>query len=149
MDETSQNKAINTLRKIPVFSGLQGDEYQQLLSICSVSHYRSGDTIFQENDPSTAMYILLSGEAEMQTGAGGCMFIMKPGDLFGEIGVISQIQRTASAVVSKDAALLELGKDKFDFLLGKNPLVMAKILRNVAKVLAERLVSSSSHRYIL
>jgi len=149
MDEVSQNKAINTLRKIPVFSGLQGDEYQQLLSICTVSYFRSGDIIFQEKDPSTAMYVLLSGEAEMQTGTGGCMFVMKPGDLFGEIGVISQAQRTATAMVSQDAALLELGKDKFDFLLGKNPLVMAKILRNVAKVLADRLVSSSNHRYIL
>ena len=149
MDDISQNKAINTLRKIPVFAGLQSDEYQHLLSICKVGHYRGGDVIFHEKDPSTAMYVLLSGEAEMQTDANGCMFIMKPGDLFGEIGVISQIQRTASAVVSKDAALLELSKDKFDFLLGKNPMVMAKILRNVAKVLAERLVNSSSHRYIL
>jgi len=149
MDETSQNKAVNTLRKIPVFAGLQGDEYQQLLSICKVGHHRSGDVIFQEKDPSMAMYVLLSGEVEMQDGAGGCMFVMKPGDLFGEIGVINQSQRSASAVVSQDSALLELSKDKFDFLLGKNPLVMAKILRNVAKVLAERLVGSSNHRYIL
>jgi len=149
MDETSQNKAINTLRKIPVFAGLQSDEYQQLLSICTVEHHRSGDVIFQEKDPSTAMYVLLSGEVEMQTGAGGCMFVMKPGDLFGEIGVINQSQRSASAVVSEDVALLELSKDKFDFLLGKNPLVMAKILRNVAKVLAQRLVGNSNHRYIL
>ena len=149
MDDISQNKAINTLRKIPVFAGLQNDEYHQLLSICTVGRYQSGDVIFQEKDPSTAMYVLLSGEAEMQTDTGGCMFIMKPGDLFGEIGVISQAQRSASAVVSEDAALLELAKDKFDFLLGKNPVVMAKILRNVAKVLAERLVGSSQHRYIL
>jgi CRP-like cAMP-binding protein len=74
---------------------------------------------------------------------------MKSGDLFGEIGVISQSYRTASAVFIQDGALLELSKDRFDFLLGKNPMVMAKILRNVAKVLAERLVGSSHHRYLL
>lgn len=149
MDEISKNKAINTLRKIAVFDGLHGDEYQELLSICTVNHYRSGEVIFEENALSTAMYVLLSGEAEIQTMTGECTYIMKPGDLFGEIGVISQSRRTATAVISQDAALLELAKDKFDFLLGKNPLVMAKILRNVAKVLAERLISSSSQRYLL
>jgi len=149
MDDISQNKAINTLRKIPVFAGLQNDEYHQLLSICAVNRYQTNDVIFEEKDPSSALYVLLSGQVEMQTDSGGCMFIMKPGDLFGEIGVICQVQRTASAVVGEDSVLLELAKDKFDFLLGKNPLVMAKILRNVVKVLAERLVGNSQHRYLL
>ena len=149
MEDISQNRAINTLRKIPVFAGLQNDEYHLLLSICAVNRYRTGDVIFRVKDTSNAMYVLLSGQVEMQTENGKCMFIMKPGDLFGEIGVICQVQRTASAVVSEDSVLLELARDKFDFLLGKNPLVMAKILRNVAKVLAERLVGNSQQRYIL
>lgn len=149
MDEFLTNRAINTLRKIPVFASLQTDEYQELLSVCKVNHVKNGDEIFVENDPSLAMYVLLSGEVEMHTRESGCVYVMKPGDIFGEIGVISQSRRSATAKASSDSAMLELSKDKFDFLLGKKPLITAKILRNVAKVLADRLVSSSANRYLL
>jgi len=149
MDDISRNRAINTLSKIPVFAGLQTTEYQQVLGICTIAHYRAGDVIFKENAPSMAMYVQLSGETELQTASSGSVYIMKSGDLFGEIGVICHSNRTTSAVIGEDSVLLELAKDKFDFLQGKTPLIMAKILRNVAKVLAERLISSGQHRYIL
>jgi len=149
MDEHSRNKAISTLQKIPVFAGLQISEYHQLLGICSVSHYRIGDVIFKEKEPSKAMYIQLSGETELQTSTNGHVYVMKSGDLFGEIGVICQENRTATAIISDAAVIMELDKDKFDFLQGKNPLMMAKILRNVTKVLAGRLLSSGQHSYIM
>jgi len=149
MDALSSNKAINILSKIPLFAGLQSQDYQQLLGICKISRYRVGDVVFRENEPSTGMYVQLSGETELESSENGSVFRAGPGDLFGEMGVISQSPRTASATISQDAMLLELNKDKFDFLQGQNPLVMARILRNVAKVLAERLINSGSHRYIL
>lgn len=149
MDELSRNKAITTLRKIPVFSGLQTNEYQQLLGICQVARYRVGDVVFKEKEPSKAMYIQLSGETELQTSTNGSVYVMKSGDLFGEIGVICQEHRTATAVISDEAVILVLDKDKFDFIQGKNPLLMAKILRNVTKVLAGRLLRSGQHRYIM
>jgi CRP-like cAMP-binding protein len=149
MDALARNKAINILSKIPLFAGLQSEDYQQLLGICKIGHYRVGDVVFRERDPSLAMYVQLSGETELESTDNGIVFRMGPGDLFGEIGVISQSNRTATAIVSDDAMLLELDKDKFDFLQGKNPLLLAKILRNVAKVLAERLINSGTHRYIL
>ena len=149
MDALSQNKAINILRKIPLFAGLENQDYQLLLGICKIGHYHVGNVVFRENDPSKAMYVQLSGETELESRTSGSIYRMGPGDLFGEIGVISHAQRSATATISQDAMLLELDKDKFEFLQGQNPLVMARILRNVAKVLAERLINSGSHRYIL
>jgi CRP-like cAMP-binding protein len=149
MDALARNKAISILSKIPLFAGLQSQDYQQLLGICKIVHYRTGDIVFRENDPSLAMYVQLSGETALESAENGIVFRMKPGDLFGEIGVISLANRTATATVSDDAMILELDKDKFDFLQGKNPLLLARILRNVAKVLAQRLIHSGSHRYIL
>ena len=149
MDEVTKGRAVNTLRKIPVFSGMLDDEYQELLSVCKVSHFKQGDVIFQENDASMDMYVLLSGEVEMHTRSSGCIYVMKPGDLFGEMGVISQKRRTASAVVGEPAALLHISKDRFDFLLGKSPVISAKIMRNVAKVLSDRLLENNGPRYIL
>lgn len=151
MDEAAKAKAINTLKKIAVFGGLDDGEYQELLSVCKVSYFNKGETIFHENDASMDMYVLLSGEVEMHTRNSGCVYSMKPGDLFGEIGVISQKRRTASAVVGheSESALLHISKDRFDFLLGKSPVISAKIMRNVAKVLADRLLEASGPRYIL
>jgi len=149
MDEASRARAINTLKKIPVFSGLQEDEYEEFLSICKVSAIKQGEAIFHENDASEGMYILLSGEVEMHTKSSGCVYVMKPGDLFGEIGVISQKRRTASAIAGENSTLLDLRKEKFDFLLGRDPVLSSKVMRNVAKVLAERLLEASGPRYLL
>ena len=149
MDEATKGRAVNTLRKIPVFAGLLDDEYQQLLAVCKVSHFKQGDVIFKENDASLDMFVLLSGEVEMQTRSSGTIYVMKPGDLFGEMGVISQKRRTASANVAAPSALLHISKDRFDLLLGKSPVICAKIMRNVAKVLSDRLLENNGPRYIL
>jgi len=143
------NKAVNTLQKLPTFAGLQAAEHQAILTVCEVSRFRSGEVVFEEGATSLAMYIVLSGEIEIRTEKNGLIVTMQPGELFGEIGMISQAKRTASAVVKSDATLLKISKDRFDLLLGRHPAVTAKILRNVASVLAERLTKISNAQPLL
>ena len=143
------NKAVNTLQKLPTFAGLQAAEYQAILTVCEAVRFRRDEVVFEENATSLAMYIVLSGEIEIRTAKQGRIVTMHPGELFGEIGLITQAKRTASAVVTADATLLKISKDRFDLLLGRHPAVTAKILRNIASVLAERLTKVSHSQILL
>ena len=143
------NKAANTLQKLPTFAGLQPAEHQAILTVCEVVRCRRGEVVFEEQTSSLAMYIVLSGEIEIRTEKQGRIVTMQPGELFGEIGMIGQAKRTASAVVTSDATLLKISKDRFDLLLGRHPAVTAKILRNIASVLAERLMKVSHSQVLL
>jgi CRP-like cAMP-binding protein len=143
------SRAVHTLQKLPTFAGLRAEEYQAILTICDVSRYRSDEVIFEEHGESLAMYIVLSGAVEMRADHPGIIATMQPGDLFGEIGVICQAQRSASAIATADTMLLKISKERFDRLLGRHPAVAAKILRNVAGVLALRLIKTSQSHVLL
>ena len=141
--QISRSRAINTLKKLPVFRGLLDDEYDDILGISQICHYAKKVAIFNEGDTSLNMFILLSGEVEISTKTGGTLSVMKPGDIFGEIGVISQVLRTATARVKDDVILLEISKERFDYLMSKNPSTVAKILKNLCSILAERLINNN------
>jgi CRP-like cAMP-binding protein len=147
--QISRSRAINTLKKLPVFRGLLDDEYDHILGISQICHYEDNVIIFHEGDPSQNMFILLSGEIEISTKKNGAVCIMKPGDIFGEIGVISQVMRTASAKVRDDAILLEISKERLDLLLGKHPVTVAKILKNLCAILADRLINSNKSSSVI
>lgn len=141
--QISRSRAINTLKKLPVFRGLLDDEYDLILGISQICHYAKNVAIFSEGDTSLNMFILLSGEVEISTKTGGTLSVLQPGDIFGEIGVISQTPRTATATVKDDVILLEISKERFEFLMSKNPSTVAKVLKNLCSILAERLINSN------
>lgn len=63
-------------------------------------HFARGQYVFRQGDPSDFAYILASGSVEIVTGASGGevrLAVMREGDIFGEMGVIDEAPRSASA----------------------------------------------------
>ena len=96
------NAIVRSLSKIPLFFGLEPHELRVVLSLCKTHDVRQGDTIFHERDPSHNMFILLSGEVYIVTDRNGIIARLSPCDIFGEIGLITQRTRSASAVAKTD-----------------------------------------------
>lgn len=139
-DPAKKLRALKTLRKLPIFYGLQNDEYEKLFSICTACTYKAKQTIFREKDASLYMYILLNGAVEISTARGGVIYKVRPGEIFGEFGLISQQSRTATAKVIDDSAVLRIERDDFNFLLGTQPRISAKLLRNITINLSNHII---------
>lgn len=139
-----KSKAINTLKKIPLFHGLQDEEYRELLSICRLSRFDKGEVVFEQGDASYHMYVLLSGVV-MVKGKNKTTFTLQPGEILGEIGLVCNVKRTASAVAAEEAVLLEIDKDDFDLMLGRFPRISAVVMKNIANTLAQRLLKATGH----
>lgn len=138
-----QSRAINTLKKIPLFHGLYGDEYKSVLTLCRLSSFHKNDVVFERGDSSYTMYVVLSGEVTVKSNS---EFVLAPGEILGEIGLVCHVTRTATAVVTEDAVLLEMTKHDFDLMQGKFPRVSAVIMRNIATTLAQRLLKATGQR---
>jgi CRP-like cAMP-binding protein len=138
--EDIDNTIVRSLSKIPLFFGLEPNELRVVLSLCEPVDYEQGDTIFNQDDPSHNMYILLSGSVYIVTERSGIIATLNPCDIFGEIGLITQRTRSASALAKTDCRLFRIDHVEFNFLAGKNPRISAILMRNISTNLANHVV---------
>ncbi|MDH5259050.1 MAG: cyclic nucleotide-binding domain-containing protein [Gammaproteobacteria bacterium] len=139
-------KAVKILEKLPVFNGLQEDEYLKVLDMCSSTAAKAGTTLFKQGDDGSSMFIILSGEVDIIVKGVGKVHSMHGGDILGEIGLVKNVERTASAVVKTDCIFLHLYARVLHDVLKKYPRIGYVMMRNVARILAGRLVDKNEAR---
>lgn len=141
MPTTDDKRSINAiLKKLPVFAGLYAHEYEHIRTICVPANFPAGRVIFEEGDGSPCMYVLLSGDIEISTRDQGVIYTLKPGEIFGEIGLLSQKKRTATATARSPSALLQINGDTFRLLLGREPRISYAIMHNITINLSEHII---------
>lgn len=126
-------------RRLPVFHGVTDDEIERLLKICHSTTFLAGEAICAQGEASDRMFICLAGEIEIRTDKAGVIHVMKSGELFGEMGVVTEQPRSASAVAKSDCTLLMVHKRDFDVLVLHSQRIGMVMLRNIAKSLSQRL----------
>jgi CRP-like cAMP-binding protein len=135
--ENNQIAAI--LQKLPVFAGLSPAEFGYIQKICQPARIGDGETLFVEGDSSPCMYVLLSGEIQLRTHDQGRIHSFSPGELFGEIGLVTHQNRTATAIACAPSVLLQINDDAFHNLLSHEPHVGFTIMRNIITNLANHI----------
>jgi CRP-like cAMP-binding protein len=86
------------------------------------------------------MYILLSGEVYIVTERSGIIARLASCDIFGEIGLITQRTRSASALAKTDCRLFRIDHLEFNLLAGRQPRISAILMRNISTNLANHVV---------
>ncbi len=128
------------LHKLPVFAGLYAQEYAHIRDICQPARFPTGHTLFREGDGSPCMYVLLDGEIELSSRDQDPLHTVRPGETFGEIGLIAQQKRTATATCLAPVTLLQINGDAFRLLLGREPRISFAIMRNITLGLSGHIV---------
>ena len=140
----SKGRAITILRKIPVFAGLQDSEYAHLIDLCHVGRYEAGEVLFNEGEHGHDMFILLAGRIDITTSRAGLIYTAEPGEIVGEIAVVNGVKRTATAVARETSAVFRVGRGELDLLLARAPRLSYVLMRNIAGMLAGRLVIANN-----
>ena len=112
--------------------------------------FKEGKTIFAEKEKAipvlrrNKMYLLLKGEVGLMHGK-NAIAIVKPGEIFGELAVISDAPRSASALTRTPCTVIGLDDDDFGTALKKKPAfavmllgVMIRRMREAVARLKER-----------
>jgi CRP/FNR family cyclic AMP-dependent transcriptional regulator len=102
----------------------------------------AGETVFQEGDSGDRMYIIQDGQMEVLKRFGqkeSLLAVLEKGDFFGEMALVSRIERTATVRAKEKSILLEFDRQGFQGMIEKN----AKIALNVIDKLCRRLQNAN------
>jgi len=94
----------------------------------------AGEVIFEEYDMASEMYVILDGEVELSIG-GKVMETLGAGEPFGEMALIDQSPRTATATAKTACKLAVIPEKRFLFMVQTTPHFALQIM----KVMADRL----------
>ncbi len=95
----------------------------------------AGESIFEEGDPGTEMYIIQSGQVEILKTTGRTprrLALLEEGDFFGEMAILEDIPRTASARAHTDCVLVRIDRSTFDQLVRHDPEIAIRMLRKLS-----------------
>jgi len=95
-------------------------------------YFDRGKSILQEGQPGLRMYAVMEGHVAVTIG-GGVVERLGPGGVFGELALIEQSQRLASAVAETDCSLLPINRTAFLLLVKTSPEFAASLLGSLAE----------------
>jgi CRP/FNR family cyclic AMP-dependent transcriptional regulator len=133
MPLTSQEKRA-LLETVPLFRDCSSEALDRLAQVSNEFEFAAGVPIAQQGQVGNGLYIVVSGGARIVAGSGELARI-GPGDVFGEMSVIDQQPRTASAIADGDTVCLALASWDLLAVLEQDP----HLAINLLKVLAGRL----------
>ncbi len=96
------------------------------------------EMVFCENEPGRELYIIQSGSIKIQKMVQGqevMLAVLQPGDIFGEMALLDNKPRSATAVVSENCSLLAINKANFETMVKQKPQLATKLIT----LLSERL----------
>ncbi|MBA2622582.1 MAG: mechanosensitive ion channel family protein [Chthoniobacterales bacterium] len=136
-DTTAVARAI--LRKEALFSCLGDEQIELLLKDAEANHFGRGEAVIEEGTDGNSMFILLRGSAQVSIAKNGSLLrvgVLRQGDCFGEMSLLTGEKRSATVRAEKDCEVLEISKP-----------VMGDVLRNSPECLSQ-LSGLLAHRKI-
>lgn len=148
---------VDILRQTDIFFDLTSAQLEMLASICEERIVKLGDIIFEENNQGSEMFVIARGAVEIlvdPTIVGGpgskkrgtspvTIATLRTGQTFGEVALVDQGLRTASARCAEaDTQLLAVQRDKFIKLCDTYPEMGYRVMRNIAADLSFKIRGS-------
>jgi sulfate permease, SulP family len=119
--------------------GLSADELVLLSAGMTTHEFPRGQVMFRAGDPGDELFVVLRGEVGLRVpGSTRRLASFAPGVTIGEMAVLAQAARSAEAVAESDVTAMGMSATAFEQLMQSHPLLAAKLSRNLALHLAER-----------
>jgi CRP/FNR family transcriptional regulator, cyclic AMP receptor protein len=137
------------LAGVELFELFDTDELAELANVIDEKRLKDGEILFQFGDFGESMYIVKSGKVELfikdTTGQKIVLKIAKENDIFGEISMLDNRPRSATATALSDTELFVLDRDDLLLLFQKKPdaglnmlAAMSGMLRDADQLLRTR-----------
>jgi predicted RND superfamily exporter protein len=134
-------------RTIPLFAGLRPSQARVVVLMGEAKTFRPGETIVHTGDMGDEMYVMLDGHSEVWIGDGGGdrrrVDELWRGDVFGEMGLVRHVERTADVVAASDVEVLAVDQHFLDRVQRRYPRIASKVFLNLSKILSDKLERSN------
>ncbi len=148
--EERQRETRAILKKIPIFEALDGRELAAIERILYLRTYDADEIIFRQDDPGVGMYIVASGIVSIiYEPTERVLAELREGDFFGEIALLNETPRSATARARTGCRLLGFFQPDLLGLLERDPRLGVKVLMPLARIAGQRLIHSDRQRETL
>ena len=113
-------KPSDRLRGIPFFAGLTDDDLDRLCRGAEELELSAGEQLFAEGDEGRRAFVIADGEVEIikhSPGRDVLLAVRHPGEVIGEMALLEDAPRIATARARTDASLIAIQKQQLDDLL--------------------------------
>ena len=94
--------------------------------------FKAGSVIFREGDEARELFVIKSGEVRIQIG-NRTITDLGPDSIFGEMALIDNEPRSATAIAVTDVELVPVSERQFLFLVSQTPFFALKVMRALAQ----------------
>jgi CRP-like cAMP-binding protein len=135
-----EDEVESVLSDIPIFQDLNRRELKIIKKILHKREYKKDEVVFKEGELGLGMYILVSGMVHIVCGSEKQLLAeLRDGDFFGELALLDDEPRSATAIAKEASVLLGFFKPELLDIITRNPKMGCKILFKLAWVIGERL----------
>jgi CRP-like cAMP-binding protein len=97
-------------------------------------YLQDGETVFRQGETGDAFFMVVQGSVRILRGSHE-LAVLGPREGFGEMAILDQETRSATAVAAEPTTLLKIDRDSFDRLIEQNP----SVARGIYRMLTRRL----------
>jgi len=140
---------VDTLAMMPLFRSFGRAQLLSVLARASEKVFMAGNVVIRQGEPTDSLYVVLSGrmciiQATFESPfAGQVLADLGYGEIFGEMGILTEQPRSATVVAVEHTRCLELSAEDFMQVLQRSPDLAIAVLRVLARRLhsADRLLA--------
>ena len=123
---------VEALRGMSLFAGLRNRDLEQIAKLVDEIDRPAGFVLMREGEQGSQAFVLASGGALVERD-GREIARVAPGQVIGEIALLAEGPRTASATLTEQSHLFVLAHREFHSLMDNVPAVRECVLSEVAR----------------
>ena len=123
---------LELLRSIPLFAGLGGHELQRLGQLTDEIDVPAGKVLMRQGEHGAEAFIIAGGRVAVERD-GGLIAERGPGEVLGEIAILSEGPRTATVTTTEPSRLFVIGHREFHALMSEMPAIRLQVLDVLAR----------------
>ena len=134
------------LEQIELFESFTDGQLAKVSEIAERVGFSAREAVFRVGDKSEEFFILVDGQMHVeipQDEEGSLVSVLTPVAIFGEVGLLQRLERSASVVADEDGQTLRIKNADFLELLQGDADMAAKFYRSLSRVLFQRLADTT------
>jgi CRP/FNR family transcriptional regulator, cyclic AMP receptor protein len=128
----ARDEKLDLLRRVPLFESCDRRHLERIGQLADELDVTDGTVLMRQGDMAHDLMIVVDGRVRLERD-GKPLGTMEPGDFFGEIALIAEGRRTATATADGNARLLVVSHREFHALMDEFPGVAREVLLALAR----------------
>lgn len=128
---TQTDEKLELLKRSPFLAGLSRKDLEEVGRLADEIDVKAGQVLLRQGSVGREFFVILEGSIRLDRD-GKTIRTLGAGDFLGDIALVTERPRTATATAETDSRLLVLGHREFHSLMDQFPSIRMSVLESIA-----------------